>query len=97
MEALARFHRGRASLVATFPANLFHGRGRGKRGRRTLGNSTLVISAPCNIYRYESFMASLIESVQCDGRYGTRREEVAGATVQSVARMSMSPAVLSTK
>lgn len=43
IEASARFHRGRESLVATFPANLFHEyvRGRGKRGRRTPGNSAL--------------------------------------------------------
>lgn len=32
IEALARFHRGRASLVATFPANLFHGGGGGVKG-----------------------------------------------------------------
>ena len=43
IETSARFHRGRESLVATFPANLFHEyvRGRGKRGRRTPGNSAL--------------------------------------------------------
>ena len=43
IETSARFHRGRESLVATFPANLFreYVRGRGKRGRRTPGNSAL--------------------------------------------------------
>lgn len=50
MEVFARFHRGRASLAATFPVNLFRRPGReGVDVRRACGNSAPVISVSCNI------------------------------------------------